>query len=237
VQGSGNIVAKDFVVQGFSQVELNTIGQVYIEQGDTESLTIETDDNVLPFLEVRVENGKLILREEGNGHNFKPSETITYKVTVKNLAAVTTNSSGDITIGPIETDVFTAMVGASGDVTVDSMKAAHVSIESNGSGVVKIGNVDSETVQITARASGRVEMAGRATRLEVEVGGSGEVFVGDLQTSVTKIYHQASGAVTVWAVDTLDVTIGGSGNVAYYGNPKVTQILKGSGIIQSLGNK
>lgn len=48
VQGSGNIVTQFIDVGGFDQVELTTIGNVYIEQGDTESLTIETDDNILP---------------------------------------------------------------------------------------------------------------------------------------------------------------------------------------------
>jgi predicted small secreted protein len=48
VQGSGNIVTQSIDVGGFDQVGLTTIGNVYIEQGDTESLTIETDDNILP---------------------------------------------------------------------------------------------------------------------------------------------------------------------------------------------
>ena len=40
-----------------------------------------------------------------------------------------------------------------------------------------------------------------------------------LQTSTAEIVVGASGDVTVWAADILDVSISGSGNVEYYGDP------------------
>ena len=87
MRGSGNIVTQSFDVSGFDQIELNTIGDVHIEQGDSESLTIETDDNILPLLEVQVKDGKLILRAQ-DGADFAPSNTITFRVTVRELLAV-----------------------------------------------------------------------------------------------------------------------------------------------------
>jgi len=237
VRGSGNIVEQTYDVKGFDQVELDTIGEVSIEQGDTESLTIETDDNILPLLDPQVENGRLILREEGNGHNYKPSRTVSYTVTVKDLTAVTTKSSGDIIVGAVETNKFSVMVNGSGNVTVQAVKASQISIVSDASGFVKIGSVDAKTVEITTRASGTVELTGKTTSLTIKTSGSGDVSAGDMQSTKGEVDIQGSSDVTVWVTDALDITINGSGNASYYDTPALIQNISGSGKIKSLGKK
>jgi hypothetical protein len=42
------------------------------------------------------------------------------------------------------------------------------------------------------------------------------------------------GVITVNASDSLDVSIGGNGNIQYVGNPRVTEDIKGIGAIVSL---
>jgi hypothetical protein len=39
----------------------------------------------------------------------------------------------------------------------------------------------------------------------------------------------------MWVKDALDITITGSGDVAYYGSPRVTQTMTGFGKVNSLG--
>ena len=74
-------------VSNFDSVSLEGSGEVYIEQGQTESLTIEADDNILPLLETKVEEMNLSWTTKPN-LNIDPSQAIVYRITVKDLAAI-----------------------------------------------------------------------------------------------------------------------------------------------------
>jgi hypothetical protein len=235
VRGSGNTITQSFDVSGFDQVEFSTVGEVHIKQGDTESVTVETDDNIMPLLVVKVEGSKLILNSKEN-KNIEP-RALTFTVTVKELSRVIANSSGDIFAGPIKGDSLDLLVNASGNVNLEGVEVKDFSVTSSGSGNVTVDSIDVESVHSEARASGAIQISGTATSHTVEVGGSGDVDAGDLKASTAEVTVNASGDVTVWVSDTLDVSINGSGNVKYYGDPTVTQDISASGNLTSLGEK
>src|SRR5690242_12646963 len=54
VHGSGNVVTEARPVSGFDRVSVSGAGQLKVTQGDAESLTIETDDNLLPYIRSEV---------------------------------------------------------------------------------------------------------------------------------------------------------------------------------------
>ena len=236
VRGSGNIVTQSFDVGGFDQVELDTIGDVYIEQGDSESLTVETDDNILPLLDVKVKDGKLILRAQ-DGADFAPSNTITFRVTVRELSAVTANASGDFFVEPITGKSLAAHVNASGDVNLEGVEVGQFSVTSAGSGDVTVDSLEADDVKVELSASGSAALTGETPSLNAEVNGSGSLHADDLQASDAVIALRASGNATVWAVDSLDITLSGSGDLSYYGSPKLTMNATGSGDISELGEK
>ena len=53
--GSGRLVTETRAVSGFTGISLAMPGHVEVTQGDTESLTVTADDNVLPLIETVVE--------------------------------------------------------------------------------------------------------------------------------------------------------------------------------------
>lgn len=136
-RGSGNIVTQSFDVAGFDQIQLDTVGVVYVEQGDSESLTIETDDNILPLLEVNVKDGKLILSAEDFA-TLDPTTTITFRVTVKDLSVITVNSSGDVVAESLSGEALVVHLNASGDVTLESVEVETFSVSCIGSGDVSV---------------------------------------------------------------------------------------------------
>lgn len=236
VRGSGNIVTQSFGVSGFDQVELDTIGKVHIEQGDSESLTIETDDNILSLLEVQVEDGKLILRAQ-DGVNLAMGTVITFRVTVRELSAVTANSSGDFFVEPIAGKSLAVHVNASGDVNLEGVQVEKFLITSAGSGDVTVDSLEADDVQLKLSADGSATLSGETPSLNAEVNGSGSLHAEALQASDAGVALRASGNATVWAVDSLDITLSGSGDLSYYGNPKLRTNLSGSGDITTLGEK
>lgn len=234
--GSGNVIRQTFDVSGFDQIQLETVGTVQIVQGDSDSLIIETDDNILPYLNVKVAGDTLVLIGKNNT-NLEPSRSITYYLTVKNIRAITTNTSGNISAESITADKFNIVLNGSGDVTLDRADVEHLSISSDGSGHVTISELAVETVSAQILASGNIQLSGKADSLDLKSRGSGDALLKDLQTSEAQADLQASGNAWVWALETLDVTIAGSGSASYYGTPALTQNLTGSGQLTALGEK
>ena len=61
INGSGDIVTESRDVSGFDKVALAGFGDVTIEVGDEESLTVSTDDNIMPYVTTEVKNNTLVL--------------------------------------------------------------------------------------------------------------------------------------------------------------------------------
>jgi len=64
INGSGTIVTEDRSVSGFDKVDLQSIGNLTIIEGDSESLTIKADDNVMQYITTEVFNDTLENRHE-----------------------------------------------------------------------------------------------------------------------------------------------------------------------------
>ncbi len=80
--GSGKIAAETRPVSGFHGVALDGTGHLHITQGNAEGLIVETDDNLLPFVESKVGPDGVLHLGSKSGEEIRPTKGITYKLTV-----------------------------------------------------------------------------------------------------------------------------------------------------------
>ena len=220
VVGSGHLATETRNVSGFHAVNLESSGDVVITQGDTEGLTVEAEDNLLPLIVTEVD-GKGVLRL-----GFKPHESIqiTRKITFK-LSAKLINS---------------LTIEGSGDVHADSL-----SVQDNGkfaasvpgSGNISVGKLTAGSVQASLEGSGDIKLAGVADSQTVSIDGSGKYETADLHTRTAQVSINGSGDAKLSASAELKVEINGSGDGGYYGKPGVKQSINGSGEVKSLGER
>ena len=215
--GSEHIVSENRDVSGVTAVRLMTSGDLTIEQGAQESLTIEADDNLLPELTSDVVGGTLELSMHSPGisnlHN-----PIRYHLVVKKINGLTLMGSGDITAAALNGDT----------VTITSM----------GSGDIKIAQLTAKSLNVVIDGSGDVNAsAGTANDANVHANGSGNFTAGNLQIGKAAFSVLGSGDSETWVTNELNVNTLGSGDVRYFGKPTIQQSTLGSGDIISLGNK
>ena len=209
VQGNGNIKRQARQVSHFTGLALEVPGRLELRMGDSEGVTIETDDNVLPLIETVVENGTLKIRPTKRNLNLR----------TKNLKIV-------VNARQIER----LALGGSGSVDADALRAPRLDIDLGGSGEINVRNLDSESVAVSLGGSGDFKAgAGQARKLSVSIGGSGTVDMGRVQSDSASISVAGSGEATVWARHELSMTIAGSGDVNYYGDPRISKSVVGSG--------
>lgn len=215
VTGSGNIVTEDRAVQDFDHVSLGGAGRLTIIQGEVESLTITTDDNLLEHIVSTVSGRRLRIGPEHV--SLRPTREIDYTLRVKDLRRL--DLSGSLSAG------------------ADSLQADSVALHISGSGKIYVGQLDTDHCESHISGSGRVELGGRADSQNLRVSGSGDYRAADLRSRSADIRISGSGDATVWVSERLDTSISGSGSVSYYGAPRISKSVSGSGKIRGLGSK
>ena len=214
--GSRNVISETRQVSGYDRVEVSGGGTLEIVQDGTESLTVETDDNMMQFVTSEVRGGTLHVGLNSIGRALLPSR-LNLTLHVKTLGGVVTSGSWDVHSTQLDTNDLTILISGSGKMTVDTLSASSLESTISGSGTLNLtGKVDNQTIGIS---------------------GSGKYMAGNLNTQTSSVTISGSGTVTVWAIDSLTVRVSGSGNVSYYGSPQVNFNQSGSGSIHNLGVK
>jgi hypothetical protein len=216
IKGSGDLITETRQVSNFDSIDLSGSGEVIVTQGGSESLTIETDDNVMEHVKAEVVGGTLELGFE-EGLNLIDHTRLIFTVGVDDLKSLEISGSGDIESDMIETTRLDATISGSGDV--------------------QIGTLTADEVKAKISGSGEIDLAGEATAQDITISGSGKYRAGDLRSESAEVSISGSGDATVWATDSLDVNISGSGSVDYYGRPTMSTSGSGSGDVTSKGEK
>lgn len=217
VRGSGVPGSESRPVSGFSGIVLNGSGDAQINKGDSESLKIEAEDNILPLITSEVVGGKLVIGFKNNT-SISTTLPICFTITVKDLSSIELNGSGNAVVGDIQTSAMTLTLRGSGDADFGSLVASNLTADGNGSGniAIKGGKVNSQILRIF---------------------GSSNYTAPDLESQSASVSIFGSGDAQVWSKGSLAATIAGSGNVTYFGSPTVTQKVAGSGKVTGHGNK
>jgi hypothetical protein len=252
VTGSGKITTENRNASGFSSISLAGIGNVYLTQGEPESVRIEAEDNLIPYFDTSVQGTtlKVGVKDQYMGISLRPTQPVKFYVTVARLEAVTLAGSGDIFAGDLQTNTFKISLLGSGDISTDSLTASYLDVTLSGSGNIRLGTVsasedvtaniagsgDIKVNALTAKkvssktaGSGNITINGQVTEQSAEVLGSGDYRAGGLKSETAIVKVSGSGNSQVSASKTLNVTVLGSGDVSYSGSPQISVSIAGSG--------
>lgn len=216
IRGSGKVVREKREVRGVDEVKLAGTGELSIEQGEAESLTIEAEDNILPRIKADVVGRRLTIGVE-RGVSIRPTQTIRYTLVLRELSALNLSGSGRISTGPF--------------------RSADFSAELPGSGTIHLSQLNANSLRADILGSGQIRAAGRVTHQEIRISGSGDYEAKELESQSADVSISGSGESTLWVHDSLSAHISGSGGIGYYGNPQVDKSISGSGGIRSLGDR
>jgi hypothetical protein len=219
VIGSGNFSEEFRQVNGFDKVVFSGSDMLVVKQGESFSLKIIAEDNILDRIRADVRSGTLQI--ELANTIFWPlfifRDIIRYELTMPYVAGLESNGSGVLEANLTDGEQLQISLGGSGVINIEGINHQVLSASLNGSGVIKL--------------DGRVEQH------QVSLNGSGNYSAKDLMARQAEIRLNGSGNVSVWAISSLDIELNGSGNLSYYGAPQVSQRVSGSGNIKEMGAK
>lgn len=209
VVNAGEMIKEKREVSAFTKIVISGSGHLLLKQGDKEALTIETHQNLLPELQSEVKNKVLYLGPKDTALRF--NHAINYHLTVKNIEDIHTEGGIEIS-------------------SKGSIVANELNISTEGAGKVDL-KVKTQKLKIKLAGSGDIILSGTTTDQILKIEGSGKIQGKKLSTKTAEVDISGAGIAEIDASDALDVKIGGTGTVKYYGRPKITQEISGAGEI------
>ncbi len=170
IHGSGNIKTESRSVGSFSKIDLTGSPDVEVVVGSDTSLTVTTDDNILPVIETTVDGDTLNI---GSKQSYSTSHGVNVKITVPALNGVSISGSGDIHVAGLKAGDMHVNVTGSGDVTLKG-DADRLRAQITGSGDVHAADLSAKDVHVTVTGSGDATVRA-SEQLDATVTGSGDV--------------------------------------------------------------
>jgi hypothetical protein len=138
IDGNGKVVKEERNLTGFRAIAVQNAINLTISQGSAEKVTVETDENLLPYLNTVVSGGELRISVKGNVNDAK---VMNVYVTVKQLNELEVSSAAKVkSSGKIETGEM-KIASSSGSAVTIELACSNLKINmSSGSAVVVSGS-------------------------------------------------------------------------------------------------
>jgi hypothetical protein len=199
VRGNGNVVKKERPASYFNGVRASTGIDVYLTQGDKESITVEADENLHEYILTEIRDN--VLRVYTANVSIRDAEMTRVHVTIKDVRSLKTSSAGDI-IGktPLKT----------GEIELSASSAGDILLELYATGV-----------EVDITSSGNVRLSGEAVSLDASLSSAGDLEALDFKVKEAKVDVSSAGDAKVNVSDKLVARASSAGDITYAGNPKI----------------
>ena len=211
-------------VSGFNALQISGPFDVYIEQGNTESVTYKAPKDVLDRILTEVEGHTLHISNRHDNWGWGANSWWSDKSWWRHHAKIVVN----ITVK----DLNSIKVSGSGGAFFDRGLATNsLKLMVRGSGSMH-GKINVKELESRISGSGNIRLTGAAGSSTLNVSGSGNFIAGDLVTSSSIVRVSGSGNAKINANDKVVAGVSGSGDVRYTGEAKsVKSSTSGSGSV------
>jgi len=197
VHGNHNVVTKERKAEYFTGLRVSSGIDVYLKQGNNESITVEADENLQEYILTRVKDEMLHVYTEVN---IRGAERKRVYVTMKEVNSVRTTSAGDV-IGetPVKSDRLELSASSAGNIKLDIIASeikAHIS------------------------SSGDITLTGEADMLEADLSSAGDLKAFNLKVREADVSASSAGDAEINVSEKITAKASSAGDINYMGNPK-----------------
>jgi len=197
-------------LSGFKGVDVSAGIDLYITMGETESVKIVADDEIIGKIITEVKDGVLhIYLKQNNWFNWNGNETRKAYVTIKELNRIEASSGSDVK-------------------SENTLKGEDLKVRvSSGAGV----NVDVyfKNLDIDTSSGSDAKVTGKVKNLKVNSSSGSGINAGEMESVICNANASSGSDITVKVSEELYANASSGADVKYYGNPSVKDIDESSG--------
>lgn len=172
VEGSGVSASETRSLKIFTGIEIKSSADVTVTFGETQSVTVETDDDILSLVETNVQGGKLVIGQP-IGVDLNPKLGVRITIVMKSLEEVIISGSGTVNVSGLDSDLVRFSIPGSGDIAAQG-NVNTVNARINGSGTILCGDLQAKTAEARIDGSGDITVFATES-VTANISGSGTV--------------------------------------------------------------
>ncbi len=212
ITGTGPLVTESRSLSEVTGIDLEMNATVYVIKGDTQSVVIRAQQNILDVVSTEVNRNTLEVKAT---ESISVTDPVQIWITIKTLESVELSGAGTIQ-------------------SATNFIAEKTSIDLSGSGKIELV-LSCEKLDADISGSGELNLKGRVSSSDLIISGSGSINGLNCAMDKCKINISGSGNAKLDVGSALNASIDGSGIIKYTGNPqKVKSEISGSGSISKL---
>ncbi len=198
IKGNENVIPVEKSLEHFDALHVSGIFKVFLVEGDTPQIRIETDENLHEYVIAEVKNNSLHLGME-KGNNYDPTKLVAY---------VTVNRLNELSIS-----------GAASITSEHALSSENMIISLSGASNLEL-LLETGNLKTTVSGAGNIELSGNANKHEVQISGVASMDCLELLTHETIINISGAASAKVHADTKIDASVSGVGSIRYAGNPE-----------------
>lgn len=209
---SGPITQWNYHISPFQKIRVYNAPQIYITQGDSQSVVVESEENMFHALQFHIDPFKKLLYVDFDETCIEGIDHFKIFITVDTLKHVDLRGGGEVWVmDTMKTDSLSLVIQGDADIHVNKLLANQVLTEISGSGDIHLSGPD--TIQ----------------NHSIAITGIGSVYGYDLNCNIVEVNVSGGALIQTSAHQLLDVNISGTSDVYYKGYPTITENITGNG--------
>ena len=207
IVGSGDIITVEETFTGFDKIQVSHTFQVDVQQGDTYSVVVRIDDNLIEHLRLAKDDdddSALVIGIDPSFNYSLERVTMEAEVTMPSLTRVDVSGSSDVTVTGFASSEYLA-VGIFGGSSL-------------------AGDIEAGDAQFTVSGASELALSGSAHNLTADAFGGSKIDLVDFAVIDAYVHVTGSSEVEVSVAGKLDADATGSSRVYYTGDPTLGSI-------------
>lgn len=197
-------------VSNFKGVDVSAGIDLYITMGETESVKIVADDDIIEKIITEVKDGVLHIYVKQNGwFNWSGNETRKAYVTIKELNRIEASSGSDVN-------------------SENTLKGEELKINVSSGAEVEV-DVYYKNLDVNTSSGSDAKLSGKVKNLRASASSGSDINAKELESVTCKASASSGSDVTVSVSEELNASASSGADVNYYGNPSVKEIDESSG--------
>lgn len=197
-------------IKNFNAIKVSTGIDLYLKMGESESVKIVADDEIIDDIITEVIDGTLrIYMKRNNWFNWGGNKTRKAYVTVKELNEISASSGSDVkSENTLEGESLKVQASSGSDVEID---------------------VFYKNVSLDTSSGSDAKLSGKVKTLEVEASSGSDIKAHDLESKICKARASSGSDITVYVTEELYAKASSGADIRYYGNPQIKDTDESSG--------
>ena len=199
VKGNGNVTIENRTLnQPFNAIQTNQGLDVYITQGNEESILIEADENLHELIRTEVTDNELRIYLDKNIGYASSKKVI---VTFKDVSKITSTSGSDL-------------------VSTNTIETDHLELNSSSGSDMKL-DINTSSLNCNASSGSDLKLSGKTDTFTAKATSGSDIKAANLMAQSSHVSVNSGADITVNTSKELIANANSGGDIKYYGNPEI----------------